>query len=163
MTIQTGQKNDNNIVFIIFLCTCIFNKISYMSLLVAMSMDRFIAVYYPTRYNQSPKRIAIIALGTVTFNMVLSILPAFGTSFVENQVIMTSIVIIFIACSLSLVIAAYAAILYKVRQSKRKVGNMSQGNTKGVTDKDKIKEHNTASSAPMHSRNRADISASTSQ
>ena len=119
-----NESNDDNPAFVVFLCTVLFGKISYMSLIAVMSMDRFFAVYFPTRYNQSPKRIAIVSLVTITTNCILSSFPAFGTSFVYRQAILCTIVLIFITCSLCMVGTSYTAILYKVRQSKRKVGNV---------------------------------------
>ena len=113
----------------LFAFFAVFEIIMYLLIFVAMSCDRFYAVYVPFNYTNSRRRTGFIILILAIISMILS-----GIVIIEENsqgsMIGRTMFSIVIQLSLGIIISAYGLIIIKLRKQKRKM----QGNNTIVPD-----------------------------
>ena len=106
-----------------------FEMIMYLLIFVAMSCDRFVAVYMPFSYIISRKRTWFIIVIVALISMILSGI-VINEENIQGSMIGRTMFSVVIQLSVIIIIVAYGLIIIKLRKQKRKV----QGKHTVVTD-----------------------------
>ena len=111
-----GNPTKYNIIF--FFAT--FEILLYLLIFVAMSCDRFYAVYMPFNYTNSRRGTGFIILILALISMLLSGLVVLDENG-QGSMIGRTLFAVVIQLSLGIIISAYGLIIIKLRKQKRKV------------------------------------------
>ena len=94
-------------------------EISYLGIMISMTIDRLWAVFRPCTYSQNWKRPMIILALWITFGIVFFMCARMVDIILGGRTVQRGALSIFVVLTYVLIIGSYAAILWKLRRQRR--------------------------------------------